>query len=361
MLLTPRVTVRSVGSFSVLVLLSLGLVFGLAIRPASAVSCAPGTFCGTIYFTQFSGSVGKVDFTYDPSVPSFVLGSPVIINPSLPHGADGLVFDPQNGMLLVGSNNGDPVVQEVNPTTGAETDIASGTSTPFHMMVDPAGTTAWTSGIPGTPASIPLNPLAGGTAHPLSLLGSDDTAVDTISWKDQSHAFYTSSGAGGFGHFGTIDLTTFTTTCVKDVSGGCHTYEAAHGMSFDPFTGDLIMMGDQHLTQVDPTTLTTVSDLGPVGGSIQFDQGTVDGKGHAFVASNDGNFYFEDYASSGKVASPFFVHNAFFLSNLDDVAPLVGSGSQIGVPEFPYGLFAVFAIGLPALLLLRTRYSRKFP
>src|SRR5262249_54522692 len=114
--------------------------------PKSALA-AGGVFKGTIYYTQFTGSVSKVSFSYDESTKTVTYGSPVLLHGSLPGGADGLVFDPQNGNLLIGSNNGANYVQEIDPLNpGTVTQITSGTSTPFHMMVDPLGTTAWTSG-----------------------------------------------------------------------------------------------------------------------------------------------------------------------------------------------------------------------
>ncbi len=307
---------------AILTLTLSALVIIPSIRTVSATN-----FTGTIFFTQFSGSVGSVNFTYNPVAPTFSLGSPIILNGALPGGADGLVFNPQNGNLLVGSNNGASFVQEVSPTTGTVLATPSSGTSPLHMMVDPAGTTAWTSGIPGTPASLPLSPglpgIAPGTPHPLS---GDDTRITTIAWKNQSTAFYTSSGGGGFGHFGTINLTTYATTCAKDVTGGCKIFPAAHGMTFDPFTNDLILFGDSQVTQIDPSTLSVQSNLSAGIGNL--DQGTVDGKGHLFVACNCGLFFFEDYSASGLVgAAGNFKSNPFLASNLDDVAPLVGSGA----------------------------------
>src|SRR6266852_2510207 len=86
--------------------LGLALLVATVLLVPSAVRLAhatPVTFSGTIFFTQFTGSVGRVSFTYDPSGLSFTLGAPAILNGAVPEGADGLVFDPQNGNLLVGS------------------------------------------------------------------------------------------------------------------------------------------------------------------------------------------------------------------------------------------------------------------
>ena len=303
-------------------LLATVLLVPAEVKPAHATG---PVFAGTIFFTQFIGSVGKVSFTYDPSIPSFTLAAPTILNGGLPEGADGLVFDPQNGNLLVGSNAG-PDVKEVDPVTGSVLAIIPSGTAPFHMMVDANETTAWTSPIPGTPASIPLKPLGIGTAHPLT---GDDTAITTIAWQNETRAFYTSSGGGGFGHFGTIDLKTFTTTCAKAPGGGCQVFPAAHGMTFDPFTKTVIIFGDSHVTQINPSTLSVVSDLSSIG---NLDQGTVDGHGHLYVACNCGLLFFEDYAASGHVGTPtlFTSMSVGGLCCLDDVAPLVPPGAAPG-------------------------------
>lgn len=344
-------------------LMVFGLLFGLSVPHVNAAACAPGTFCGTIYFTIYSpGEVGKVSFTYDPSIPLFSLGTPTILNNHLPGGADGIVFDPQNGNLLIGSNTGATYIQEVDPSNGnLIATISSGTSTPLHMMVDPAQTTAWTSGIPGTPASIPLSPLSAGTGHALT---GDDNAIDTIMWTDPSHAYYTSSGPGGFGHFGTISLTTYSTSCLKDVTGGCHSFPAAHGGTYDPYTGDLLIFGDSHVTQINATLPLSPSSVAgdfavpSLPGAL--DQGTVDGLGHLFVGNNGGCLFFEDYASSKNVGTGTYSACPFLASNLDDVAPLVGAGAPPapGVPEFPLGMMALVAVAVPALLLLKGRHAK---
>jgi hypothetical protein len=194
-------------------------------------------------------------------------------------------------------------------------------------MIDPSGKTIWTTSDPGSPVSIPTNPLSNGTAHTLT---GDDLVVSTIAWKNQSQAFYTSSSYGGYGHFGTVDLTTFKTTCVKNsTTGVCLVFPSAHGMTYDPFTNTIIIFGATQITQIDPATLGIISTLNVPG--MIFDQGTVDAKGHLFVASNSGVLFFLDYSLSGLVnASANFSVQRQLIGDLDDVAPLIGSGSSIG-------------------------------
>jgi hypothetical protein len=260
-----------------------------------------------------------VSYNYNGSS-SFTLGA--VADIAATPGADGLVFT-SDGQLAVGGQGN--AVYKVDPNaTNSFTGVTAGGTSAFHMMVAPNGT-IYSSGIPGTPASYPGNLSANGVAHPLS---GDDTAIDTIIWPnaaDSNHAVYTSSGSGGHGDIGFLDLTTFTTT---QVASGV---PAAHGGTYDPFTNTVILFGDSHITQFDPVTLAVVSDLA-VGGET-FDQGTVDGKGHIFVASNSGDFLFLDISGSKLVGSPNFQSVQFLASDLDDVAPLSGGGSHVAVPE----------------------------
>jgi hypothetical protein len=129
---------------------------------------------------------------------------------------------------------------------------------------------------------------------------------------------------------------------------------------YDLYTGDMIIFGSNEATQIAPTP--TPLTLSNVVGSYQdgnlasnLDQGGADGFGHIFVADNSGQLFFEDYWTSGSVASPTYVAQPFLIPNLDDLAPLVGAGAPppTGVPQFPLGIFALLAFMLPVLMGLR--------
>jgi hypothetical protein len=330
----------------VLSLRFLGLAF--LVSSAWLIGAAPGRadFMGTLYFTTFAGgsNVNKIDYDYKPGV-SFSFTSPIKGIASTP-GADGVVFT-SDGYLAVGGQGG--AVYKVNPTTGAFTSVGTGGTSAYEMMAAPDGkiySSGAEAGLP-TPAVYPSDLSKPGTAKPVT---GDNTGVTHITWSDATHAFYTlASGGSGFGDFGTIDPSTFVTKKIFSA------LPAAHGMTFDPYTGDLILFGDSHVTQIDPSKPgVIVSDLTLSLGST-FDQGAVDGLGHIFIANNGGDLAFIDISKSGLVGSPDFVATPFLAGALDDIAPLVGAGSA-ATPE-PASL-AVMTFGGLALLGYRWRRGK---
>jgi hypothetical protein len=288
---------------------------------------------GTLYFTTYNGPDRVHDVTFSFNGASFGLGSVANIVGGNGIGADGLVFTGDNNLAVGGQGNSvykvDP--NGVNPTTSVN---AGGTSA-YHMMVSPNGT-IWSSGIPGTPASYNANLTVNGTPHVIHDAAGNVVNLDTISWAtaDPNQAFYTSSGPAGDGTFGRLDLSTMIASPLL------LNLPAAHGMTFDPYTGDLVLFGANHVTQIDPTTGAIIHDA-TLSASETFDQGTSDGKGHLFIASNSGDLLFLDITTGKNVAAPDFSSTQFLMTALDDVAPLSGGGSQT-VPD----------AGSTALLLL---------
>ncbi|MDA4123929.1 MAG: hypothetical protein OK438_00570 [Thaumarchaeota archaeon] len=312
-------------------------------------------YCGTVFYTQYSGAVGYFNFVYKPGTPTpFAIPTPpVVINNNLPHGSDGVVFNPQDHMILTGTNQPYNGFNEVNPNTGVATTYPS-TIYSYNLMVDSAGTKLWMDGDPGAGslAWVPLSAANPSVGAPTTLsLSGDDVNLNTVIFVDPTHVYYTAELGTRFegmtGHVGSIDTATGVTTCFKDAGGACHTFTGVHGGSYDPFTQDLMVYGWNVINQINPTTgplgwtlvaSETVSALTPSAGNV-FDQGAVDGFGHLFLswASDTGAIYFEDY-SSGSVGignfhyiTPQTLKNnlgatAFF--DLDDLAPIVGPGSQ---------------------------------
>jgi len=343
-----------------LVTLFLGVALGFGVHPAFANSCSGTQFCGALYYTQIGCCVDKAAFVYDTSTHT-VTFTPTSLTSSLP-GADGIIFDPVTHDLMIGVNcGGNQQITEVDPSSGAVTGTISTTGvSPSHLMADVAGNAWYSADGCGTfnQGAVAFGTSAGTT----KTFTGDDTYVNTLIWNlnspNENLAYYTSSGCcGGNGHFGTLDVATGTTTCVKS-GGSCMVLAGAHGGFFDPYTGDVMIVGGGHITQIDPNTLAVVSDLFVPG--VTFDQGSADGSGHLFVANNGGSIYFLDYSASGHVNSALnFADNIGGVGEADDVAPLVGQGSTTtGVPEFPVGQVLLVAIAIPMMLILRQRVAK---
>ncbi len=265
---------------------------------------------GDLFFTTFAGgtNVRRTTFSYD-GVSTFSLGGAVSVGQTV--GADGIAGNPQNSDLLLVGGQGRRI-NTISKSTGTAVPYVSPVPV-FHLEVADS-TTVYGSGIPGSLVRHTINPdgsLSAGTT--ITLGGIDTTITQLISTP--SGFFYTAGG----GAFGTLTFSGNSATTFRLRSG----LQAAHGGVYDPFTGNIILGGGNHITQLSLAG-NTVADL-VIGGS--FDQGTVDGAGHLYWASNSGSLLFVDYAATGLVNSPTFTNVQFLASALDDVAPLVGAGT----------------------------------
>src|SRR5205807_4497798 len=218
-----------------------------------------------------------------------------------------------DGSLIVG---GEGTIWKVDPKTGTfQQANPGGTVISDHVTYDSQNNVIWTSGDnPLTTLSkIPLTPFANGT--PVQLKG-DDPVVSAIAFDGSHNAYYTNSSIKGNGSFGTINLTTLTTT--RKINN----LPAAHGIIYDPFTNTLLLAGANHITQIDPNTFTVVSDWTAPAQypGLQLDQNATDGLGHMWAASNDGNLVFLDFSKTRKVADPTNSVSIQHLdTNLDDM------------------------------------------
>ena len=304
---------------------------------------------GDIFFTTFAGgtNVHRVSTDFD-GMSTFTLGTPIGIGSTA--GADGISGNPQNpDLLLIGGQGGN--INTISKSTGTVTVYASPVSV-FHLEV-PDPTTVYTTGIPGPLVRHTINADGSVSAGTLITLSGSDTVITQLI-ATPGGFFYTTGSPGGFGNFGMLTFTSATTATTTRLHGGGGSVggsvlAAAHGGVYDPFSNTIILFGDGHMTQLSLTGVI-LGDL--IIGGVNFDQGTVDGAGHAFAASNTGHLVFLDYNATGLIGGAFS-DIQFLANNLDDVAPLVGPGSTDVVPE-PTTL-ALMGLALAGLGLARRR------
>lgn len=337
--------------------ISLGSILVMSLISGAAVA---NPISYDLFYTTFSGGANvnevHVAYTGDGTAGNGAFTLSANHNIASTPGADGIVLNPNNNRLLVGGQGN--AVHEVNPSDGTFTTATPGVNA-FHLSVDPGKQIVWASSIPGALASLPINPTLSGPGTVLPLIGTD-TLITSLAFTPSNGVFYTSSGGGGFGSFGTINLTTGATTRLLS------SVPAAHGMQYDPFSGNLILVGSTQISQIDPAAPTVIISTATFAG-MTFDQGAADGLGHLFIASNSGNLLFLDYSTTSLVGSPLnFAATPFLAGSLDDVAPLIGAGGtgvcgQPGQPSCPTPEpipLALLAIGAAGLWIGRRRRSR---
>jgi len=279
---------------------------------------------GTIYFTTFAGgnNVHSDTFTYNPGV-SLTLGSIVNLTPT--PGADGLLFDPLNHNLMIAGQS-TTFVSEEPATGGTVNSVKVGSAgQSYHLALNSGNTTVWNMAN-GQNAFISVVPLpfgSAGTSFPVT--GNDTDIRGVIFDPATSQYYYTTACDGCTGNFGSITFngSSFVTTRIA-------TGLFAHGISYDPFSGDLFVNSANVIQQITPAGVVVGQIRTP---GDQFDQAAENGKGLLFVASNNGNLEFVDYAATKNIGTATFTSEQFLASALDDIAPLSGQGSQTPEPS----------------------------
>jgi len=281
-----------------------------------------------LFYTTFSGgqNVHEVDIAFDGA--TLTLGTPN--NLCSTTGADGISINPQDTDLLLVGGQG-PRINTCDITNG-NTVIFPSPETVFHLEVSNP-TTVYGSGIPGGMSRHVINvdgSLDAGTS--ISIVGDDSDITQLISTPTGFFYARSFSNAGN-GHYGTVSIvgTTATLSQMYGPVGSISTNDVpVHGGLYDPFTNTVITVGSTSVLQFDLAGNIVSSrvfggGLNPTCDSPQFDQASVDGNGHIFIADNtDGCLYFIDYAASGLVGGGGNFEDAQFLdSQLDDIAPLI--------------------------------------
>jgi hypothetical protein len=313
-------------------------------------------FTGTLYYTNFAGgnNVDKVTFNYDSSTHSLSVGSAQVV--ANVNGADGIMFAP-NGNLIVTSNTTNSVYR-IDATNGNVLQTVN-TGTPgfpdFHMALDPNGTQFYSSDrydrVSGPLDTFKINSNGSFDNATTTSIAGGDSNVTQLAFAPNGKILYTdgtpnSNGSVGLFTFGAGADTT-------DQLFGANQITAAHGVVYDPYTGLWTMFGGGAVATLDPNAGSDAAIIGSLkqehGINGDFDQGSVDGFGHALIAGN-GQITFIDYSQTHDITSPLdTVIKVSGFDNIDDVAPLVGLGAPSNTPEpSSFILFGMAVTGLGA-------------
>jgi PEP-CTERM motif len=242
------------------------------------------------------------------------------------------LFAPDGNLLVAGQGNN---LTEVTTSGTIVKTVAPGAPS-FHLALTSNAPNAlvynmWNGGGNAQISAVTLSGgglLNNGVAYTVNGCAGCSTDVRGVILDTANNTWYYGTAPdGGSGDFGTVVFNdvahTATLTRLK-------TNLFAHGLTFDPFTNDLIVSSAGTIQQLDAlgNVLSTVT------GSGNFDQSASDGKGHLFVASNGGGLEFIDYDKTGLIgAAGNFTAEPFLAGSLDDIAPIAGLGAQTPEPS----------------------------
>lgn len=342
---------------------AIAIVAGLGLACVAAGAAAT-IFQGTVYYTHFTGgnNVLSTSFSYDDASGNVTYGAQ---NPiANVFGADGIIFAP-NGNLIV-TSNATGNVYRINASTGAllQTVLTSQGQPDFHMALDPNNNQFYSSDrytrFTGPLDTFTINgdgSFNNATATPIVDAATGAASnVTQIAFAPNGRVMYTNGAPNANGSIGIFTFGSPNDTTTELIAA--NQVPAAHGMIYDPFTGLMTMFGGGQVATIDPTqasnALITASlrqfDVPDIG---DFDQGAVDGLGHAFIAGS-GAITFIDYRISHDITHPDRVVITGGFGAIDDIAPLVGPGSNPNPTPEP-GTLLLISLALAGFAASRRR------
>ena len=293
---------------------------GIAATLALLLGGAAQVRAEILYATSQLGShigIYKVDTTANTASPLF----------STQQAPDSIVFTPNGNILFSALDVGQ--VRLFNPTTHADTLVASRLGVPLDLALDPGGKSVLVSNIQGSIFRINLtNGAVGERLFPGS--NPEGLAYDNLG------RLFANLGTRAAGHSIIAELNPSNASILRERTG----LSGLDGLTFDSFTGKLYATDDVHnqVDVIDPNTFA-VSVLTNVPGPDGIE---ADGNGNLFIAAFNANVYTYSLTNGTLTKGPF-------VPGLDDLAPVSGLGAPPPIPE-PATL-TLLSIGLGGITL----------
>lgn len=188
-------------------------------------------------------------------------------------------------------------------------------------------------------------------------LSGDDTSLSHVAVEADGRAYYFGEDAEVGGTFGEIDLETNATTRLLDG------LPAAADVIEDPQSGELILIGEAEIAQIQPTPEAHVVSRHKVPPGEALESGAVDGDGHLFVRRTGGEIILVDYSTSRRIGAAENVTAAARVEptvSADRQRAARDDGWEESVPwlEVVAGLAAALVL-IPLYLRLRARKNRR--
>jgi hypothetical protein len=259
------------------------LAAGLFLRPDAAGLAGEGLGGELVIRGGDTTRIEQVEFNYDGR--QFSVASPKRVHDLSGKGGVNALLDD-----LTGRRDGNAKRRIQRVTTDATGDFAPspGNSGPsIHLRLEGWAEAAARNGAPAAPEM----PEIGGT-----LMG-DDIALSHVAVEADGHAYYFATDAEAGGTFGEIDLATNTTT--RLLAG----LPEAADVADDPHTGDLIVLGESEVAQIQPVPEAQIVSRHAVPPGAALESVAVDGDGRLFARRADGEIVFIDYRDSRRIGA----------------------------------------------------------
>lgn len=275
----------------------------LGFTPPAQGAGAPSR--GSLYLSALGGTLYRTSYVYDGAA-LFSVARPVPVA-LLRRGGSVRVL-PDGRVAVVGAG----YVSIYDPRRHAVALVSSSTNA-NTVTLDPSETRLWVGWKDTALSEVPLSPLANGTAH---AVGGDDTVATMLAFAPGQGAFYTTGGEFENGHFGRINLATFSTVRVAASA-------YATGVVYDSYSQTLITAGLGRARQMAPSSPATVlsaRDDSVSGENYLILEPTGQGQLIGTRSGGEAHVVLIDFAASGRIGDASTTRHSAVLGMITDLS-----------------------------------------